>query len=41
MNRFPCGSVPEIIVEGETDFLVEDIADRLIGGRAGGIVVGR
>ncbi len=25
MNRFPCGSVPEIIVEGETDFMVEDI----------------
>ena len=25
MNRFPCGSVPEIIVEGETGFIVEDI----------------
>jgi hypothetical protein len=25
MNRFPCDSVPEIIVEGETGFMVEDI----------------
>jgi hypothetical protein len=29
MNRFPCGSVPEIIVEGETGFIVEDI-DRAV-----------
>src|SRR5258707_15429116 len=26
---FPCGSVPEIIVEGETGFMVEDI-DRAV-----------
>jgi glycosyltransferase involved in cell wall biosynthesis len=26
---FPCGSVPEIIVEGETGFIVEDI-DRAV-----------
>src|SRR5205814_9556068 len=30
---FPCGSVPEIIVEGETGFIVEDI-DRAV--EAGG-----
>jgi hypothetical protein len=29
INRFPCGSVPEIIVEGETGFIVEDI-DRAV-----------
>src|SRR6266850_1160856 len=29
MNRFPCGSVPEIIVEGEAGFMVEDI-DRAV-----------
>ena len=28
INR-PCGSVPEIIVEGETGFIVEDI-DRAV-----------
>jgi len=25
MNRFSCGSVPEIIIQGETGFMVEDI----------------
>ena len=25
MNRFPCGSVSEIIIQGETRFIVEDI----------------
>ena len=29
MNRFPCGSVPEIIIQGETGFMVEDI-DRAV-----------
>jgi len=29
INRFPCGSVPEIIVEGETGFIVDDI-DRAV-----------
>jgi hypothetical protein len=29
INRFPCGSIPEIIVEGETDFIIEDI-DRAV-----------
>jgi hypothetical protein len=29
MNRFPRGSVPEIIVEGETGFIVED-TDRAV-----------
>jgi glycosyltransferase involved in cell wall biosynthesis len=28
-NRFPCGSDPEIIVEGETGFIVKDI-DRAV-----------
>jgi len=29
MNRFSCGSVPEIIIQGETGFIVEDI-DRAV-----------